>query len=476
MAGYMIGGVEEPWASGTNPRSDAKSGILDAADAFANAQGFGPNWKGPSVSVSPPAERAAAPGTAAGPYRGPLGAIGGPIVDAARAVGGAVANAGIPGNPISGMFASAPPGPAFSGDPGPNRGRGDGMIASAPSAAPTVGRYPSEGSNAVRGYEGTPAAATPTGIASGATMPAPMIGNGPISNGSTVDPMVAIRNELAQRRAAEDMGQQQKIQAMQANANWAADWTAQRDAESNARVANWKAEMARTDVAGNIGGPGRDEAARLAAAAAGGANSQLSAANANLQKSQAGLAGAPRNYIDEFGKLQTADKERMTGESLKTAAGARVIEANARGTEAASKSELDRAQAAGIKLSNEQHKTILELGVKLGAATNPEARRLIERQMLVTAGKDPNKFQIIKADGRKGTNAAGMPEQEPDRIFVADDQGNIKEITGGSGGAASGPPASADRIAELKKNDTPQMRAYFDQAYGAGAAARALGK
>jgi len=471
--GIQIGGVEEPWAPGTNPRSDAKSNILDAADAFANAQGFGPNWKGPSVAVSPPEERAAAP---QGPYRGPLGVIGGPIVDAARAVGGAVANAGIPGNPISGMFSSAPP--VYDNSVARGAGTLQGSAASPAATAPAVGRYPSEGSNAIRGYQGTPAAATPTGIAAGSTMPAPMVGGGPIAGSAgQTDQMVAIRNELAQRRAAEDMGQQQKIQAMQANANWASDWTAQRDAASNARAANFDAKNAATDLAGNIGGSrgSLEPAAREMALIANAANNRLATADANLQKSQAGLAGTPRNYIDEFGKLQTADKERMNAQSLQTTAGARVTEANARATEAGAKAELERAQAIGITLNNDQHKKILDLSSKMFTGTPEEAAKA-ERSIRTLLGKNADRYEIKPLGGGSVVNASGFPEVQPQTLAIVDKEtGQAVEFKAG-GGAAKGPPASADRISELKKNDTPQMRAYFDQAYGAGAAARALGK
>lgn len=43
---------------------------------------------------------------------------------------------------------------------------------------------------------------------------------------------------------------------------------------------------------------------------------------------------------------------------------------------------------------------------------------------------------------------------------------------GGDGGAKAGPPTNA--VDYLKKNDTPENRRYFDEKYGAGAAARAL--
>ena len=41
------------------------------------------------------------------------------------------------------------------------------------------------------------------------------------------------------------------------------------------------------------------------------------------------------------------------------------------------------------------------------------------------------------------------------------------------GGTEPPPPAAVE---QLRANDTPQMRAYFDQTFGQGAAARALGR
>ena len=481
MAGMQIGDTEEPWAPSVNVSPpESRIPATERAVAAAGSLITGPISEAANrvQAVNQAAGVPAGVGQAAREVAGTVASAVNPF--AAVPLAGKVAGAVIPpvGQAISAFFGRPPTnGAQFSQDQGSNRGRDSGT----PSAlgVPVHESVWERGKALpVRDYVPTvtPAApVVPVGVARGSTMPAPMVGEGPIAGSAgQTDPMVAIRNELAQRRAAEDMGQQQKIQAMQANANWASAWTANRDAQNAARSATSRA----TNGADMILAPnnsGYDEQRRAIMADAVMKGGRAAGAEADLAKAQAGISGTPRNYIDEFGKLQTADKERMTGESLKTAAGARVIEANARGTEAASKSELDRAQAAGIKLSNEQHKTILELGVKLGAATNPEARRLIERQMLVTAGKDPNKFQIIKADGRKGTNAAGMPEQEPDRIFVADDQGNIKEITGGGAGGAK-TPQQLD-IDTLKANSG--NKAIYDgfvSRFGEEAAKRVLGK
>lgn len=321
------------------------------------------------------------------------------------------------------------------------------------------------------------AAAAPVGVAAGGTMPAPMIGNGPISNGATVDPMVAIRAELASRRAQEAMDQQGKNQAMAANANWASNWTAQRDAANNARVANWNAEMARTDLAGNIGGPGRDEAARLATLTASGANNQLATADANLQKSQAGLTGSPRNYIDEFGKLQTADKERMNAQSLQTTAGSRVTEANARATEAAAKSELERAQAIGITLNNDQHRKILDLSSKMITGTPDEAAKA-ERSIRTLLGKNSDRYDIKALGGGSVVNASGFPEVQPQTLAIVDKEtGQAVEFRAGGGAGGSFRKPSEDAVAQAKKiGDTPANRAALLANYGPEETKRILGK
>jgi len=314
--------------------------------------------------------------------------------------------------------------------------------------------------NPVTGPITAAAAAPPAGISRGGTMPAPMVGEGPIAGSAgQTDPMVAIRNELAQRRAAEDMGQQQKIQAMQANANWASNWTAQRDAASNARLANWNAEMARTDLAGNIGGPGRDEAARLATLTAAGANNQLATADANLQKSQAGLTGAPRNYIDEFGKLQTADKERTNAESLKTTAGARLIEANARATEAGAKAGLEKEQTAGVKLSNEQHQKILDIATKMGSAKTPAEARALERQALVLAGKSGKDWKAERMGGEVRVDpVSGMPAgKDPDSVLLYNEQTG-EQIVIGPQGASTANAASQRKDGDRQKDANGNIR------------------
>lgn len=311
--------------------------------------------------------------------------------------------------------------------------------------------------------------ASPVGIAGGASMPAPMIG---ASTNSTYNP-AATQQALDAYRARDLQDQQGRANAMQQNANWAGAWTDRRDAESNARVANWNAENARLDLAGGIGNrASAEEAARLSTLAAGGANERAKGAIA----AEAAASQLPqRGYIDEYGKLQKAGAETTTANAIATTAGARVTEAGARATEAGSRSDLERAQAVGLKLNNEQHQKIMTLSDAMGRSNSPEEIQKLERQMLALAGKSPDNWGIHVARGEERF-VNGMPAgRDADTVFLFNKgTKEFVKIGGGSEGNGRAPPE--DRISELKKNDTPQMRAYFDQAYGQGAAVRALGK
>jgi len=456
MAGMQIGDTEEPWAKPTVDVSPPKDrGMIEnAARAAAEAPipipggTFMPSNLPPTVASTTPL--AATP----------------PAPNVLQAVGRYLTSNTVPGQ--------------LAGEGGISRGY-DAITANAPVATPatpsapaaTVGKVSSGEGGANRGYGDN----FGPGLAVNAPSPVTSV-PGPISSTGGMtghgNDLVAIRADLAARRAAEDMGQQQKIQAMQANANWASAWGEKRDAQNAADMARFRATSGADMVlaSGSSEYEGQRQAIRDAATQT---NARLGIANADLQKAQAGLTGPPRNYIDEFGKLQTADKERMNAESLKTTAGARVTEANARATEAGAKSELERAQAIGITLNNDQHRKILDLSSKMFTG-NPDEAAKAERSIRTLLGKNSDRYEIKPLGGGSVVNASGFPEVQPQTLAIVDKEtGQAVEFKAG-GGAAKGPPASADRIAELKKNDTPQMRAYFDQAYGAGAAARALGK
>ena len=443
MAGMQIGDTEEPWAKPTVDVSPPKDrGMIEnAARAAAEAPipipggTFMPSNLPPTVASTTPLAATS------------------PAPNVLQAVGRYLTSNTVPGQ--------------LAGEGGISRGY-DAITANAPVATPatpsapaaTVGKVSSGEGGANRGYGDN----FGPGLAVNAPSPVTSV-PGPISSTGGMtghgNDLVAIRADLAARRAAEDMGQQQKIQAMQANANWASNWTAQRDAASNARLANWNAEMARTDLAGNIGGPGRDEAARLATLTAAGANNQLATADANLQKSQAGLSGTPRNYIDEFGKLQTADKERTNAESLKTTAGARLIEANARATEAGAKAGLEKEQTAGVKLSNEQHQKILDIATKMGSAKTPAEARALERQALVLAGKSGKDWKAERMGGEVRVDpVSGMPAgKDPDSVLLYNEQTGEQIVIGPQGVTkANGGPAAQKKEGDRQKDANGNIR------------------
>lgn len=315
----------------------------------------------------------------------------------------------------------------------------DGADAMSQSVPAVQGQLPT-GPGSVAIPQPKPVIVPPAGIARGATNPAPVIGN---AVPSTYNP-VATQAALDAYAARERQGVQDATNAMQQNANWGAAWQAQQRAQGAARVANWNAEMARLDEAGNIGGPGRDEAARLAAAGAAGANERLKATDAAVA---AASQPSARNYVDEYGKLQKGQAEAVTAGALATTAASRLQEAGARG-------ELERAQAKGFQLTNEQHQKLLALSAAMGAAQSPEEIQKIERQMLALGGKSPDEYGIMHAQGGSypDPNNPMMQIKVPDRVWVYSKRNpnDVHELTSGAG--ARGTPPSQKEIDFLKKN------------------------
>jgi hypothetical protein len=278
---------------------------------------------------------------------------------------------------------------------------------------------------------------------------------------------VATRQALAGYAAREAQDQQSRTAAMQANANWASAWTANRDAQNNARVSAFRATNG-ADMVLAPNNAGYDEQRKAIIADAARTGEAAKGAAAELTKAQAALGGPPRNYIDEFGKLQRAGAEQTTAQALATTAGSRV-------TEAGSRAELERAQAQGIKLNNEQHQKILTLADSMGQAKTPAEARAFERQIVALTGKNPAEWRAIKLGGEERF-VNGMPAgKDPDRLVLFNEQTReVQEIGGGGGGPTR--VASAESQKALKAAPTPENIREYDSNYGQGAAARLLGK
>ena len=281
--------------------------------------------------------------------------------------------------------------------------------------------------------------------------------------------LARMRDELAMYGARDRADQQGRIQAMGANANWASDWRAQRDAESNARVANWRATNGADMVL--AGGNPAYEGQRIGIlGAVHDANARLSAADANLQKSQAGLTGPPRNYIDEMAKSQAS-------------VGAGML-ARGRNAEDLAKASLAGPTAEGIqaetrvkKLTADQHQLLLDLGVKMGTAKTPADARMFERQMLALVGKTGKDWKAERMGGEVRVDpVTGMPAgKDADSVIIYNEQTGEQHIIG-PGGVAAGvaqkrTPLKAE-IDLITKEPTPENIKFFESHYGPGSAAQ----
>lgn len=268
----------------------------------------------------------------------------------------------------------------------------------------------------------------------------------PAAGVSTVPGRPDARFELAMMAAKEQQAAQARGDAMRANANWAQAWTQQRDAESAARVANFRATNG-ADMVLRGGNPEQRQAILADQAAA---NARLSGANAALTQA----SNAPvqqRNFVQE-----AVTEEQMRDGRLNTA--------QARATGAITQ------QQQQLKL--EEQKRINEVGSQLAAAKTPEERESLQQKLLAMLGKDPRDgTKVLPISMPDRTNEMGAVMKGGQGIVVME-PGKPPQIIGfGEGGTpqqgAGAPtqiPIAAVEMLKQQRND-PKAIAEFEAKY-----------
>jgi hypothetical protein len=218
-------------------------------------------------------------------------------------------------------------------------------------------------------------------------------------------------------------------------------------AQGDARVANFNREMARLDVAGNIGGPGNIAALDDAAKAAGETQKTVDAA-------QQRVIGAP---VQQSNPL---DNELKVQEGLNRDQVAQTI--NAR----------EQTVLAGTQQALQQQKRLTDLGSQLAAETDTKKRQQLQDTILTLLGKEKgDRYKVIHAQGGEVLGPDGLSKiKQPDSIVVHDSQSGQVQIL------PLGQPSSAaplqNHIDALKKD--PKLASDFDKKYGAGASKQYL--
>jgi hypothetical protein len=214
---------------------------------------------------------------------------------------------------------------------------------------------------------------------------------------------------------------------MTRNANSADAWIRQRDAESNARVANFRA----TDGADMVLAPNnRGYAAQRQAILAGQTN-----ANAALKDANAGVITANQPPAANALNQGVAVEGAITGA---TDAQAKATAAKAQGVIAGAVSGEQEAKA-------KQQKNLTDLGAKLAAEKDPKKRQALQETILTMLGKEKGSpWKMMHAAGGEVVGADGISKTRlPDSMVAYNEQTGEREVIqlgGGEKGKAAKPP------------------------------------
>jgi hypothetical protein len=247
-----------------------------------------------------------------------------------------------------------------------------------------------------------------------------------------------INAELQRIQANENQGQQDKMNAMQRNVGYAQAWTQQRDAESNARVANFAARNGADMVL--AGGISRNQNPQQQAILANqkNANESLMLANANMTNA-ANPKPQSRDYITELNRQQLTDQK---------------------GQELAGRGDKNRAEASKDMMDAASKKQAIELQQRLMNAKTPEERKQIEDMLVALHGRaqPQDKVAVIDVDtGQK--DMMGQPIYKKAAVNVTTGQ-----IIGDPGNGKQ-----QDPIAALKAGGLEAAHAEAKRVIAAGA-------
>ena len=341
-----------------------------------------------------------------------------------------------------------------------------------PSAAPAAQSAAGGGRGSINPAPVTPSLPAPT-MAATTTADAPppeasaaAAGPAPLSSGAVKQQNDAAAQALSATPAAPAGFQPTGVQTPVVR-NSTNDWAARKALENMATAASsitnrpeWQSGS--TTIAGSTRGPkgAGDPEGKVAAYKAALANDLA------LQQAQPGLAAVA---MRENAGIQ---REGMQQEGATTRTGMTEQGANAReqGRNILARDEFNlRKEASGFQTRAAQQQEQLR-NVLLDPKSTPEQRAVAQRNLAAMMGKgEENRFTVVPG-GQEWDQAAGAMRNVPARVLNNQTGRFVEQAQGGAGGAQPLP----NHVAALRAN--PGQAAQFDDIYGPGAAALALGR
>ena len=161
---------------------------------------------------------------------------------------------------------------------------------------------------------------------------------------------------------------------------------------------------------------------------------------------------------------------QQTGATTRTGMTEQGANAREQGRNALQRDEFNlRREASGFQTRAAQQQEQLR-NVLLDPKATPEQRAVAQRNLAAMMGKgEENRFTVVPG-GQEWDQAAGAMRNVPARVLNNQTGRFVEQAQGGAGGAQPLP----NHVAALRAN--PGQAAQFDDIYGPGAAARALGR